>query len=89
MAHPCINCGGVCYCSFDIDDVVTGTTPAGCDGCGCKYQPQTEFLEDDPEEYDDTDPETDPVGWECIGCMEGFDYPGDCPHCGNPLDPYG
>lgn len=50
MAHPCIYCGGECYCSGDIDDVIVSKTPARCEGCGCE-----EMLNEDDDELDDDD----------------------------------
>lgn len=78
MAHPCYDCGSECYCHGDIDDVVVSKTPKNCGGCGC---------DDSRDDWDGDDDE--PVGYECLGCMKGFDNPGDCPICGNPLEPYG
>jgi hypothetical protein len=79
MAHPCFECGSECYCHGDIDDAVVSRTPKNCSGCGC----------DSRDNWDDDDDIYEPVGYECLGCMKGFDNDGDCPICGNPLEPYG
>lgn len=77
MAHPCIYCGGECFCCGDLDDVIVCKTPKMCQSCGCE------------EDFESDDDDLDQVGYECLGCMRGFANPGDCPICGNPLEPYG
>lgn len=51
--------------------------------------PPEDFDDDPPESFEELDDDFEPVGWECLGCMKGFARPGDCPICGNPLEPYG
>jgi hypothetical protein len=80
MAHPCRECFNECYCNGDIDDAVVSKTPKNCTGCGCEEL----FSDDDADDFAD-----EPVGYECIGCGKGFPFAGNCPICGNPLDPYG
>ncbi len=56
MAHPCFECGGECYCSGDIDDIIVAKTPRSCEGCGCwelLNQEKEDWGDDDDDEEDD------------------------------------
>lgn len=44
--HDCINCGGACYCSGDIEDHHVGDHD--CNGCGCD-EDEAQWAD----EYDD------------------------------------
>lgn len=51
MAHECINCGGDCFCSGDINDCLVSITPSNCkSSCGCEDTNQEYYLDDDENE---------------------------------------
>lgn len=63
MAHPCIECGGECYCHGDIDDCIVCKTPANCESCGCE-----EMFEDDSIIDPDDDNDYEPDFVPCSSC---------------------
>ncbi len=54
MAHECIFCGDVCYCSGDIDDT-QGMSDENCKGCGCETGREYNGDEDDFEPCSECD----------------------------------
>jgi hypothetical protein len=51
MAHPCFNCGGECYCSGSIDDVIVDLTPMSCTSCDwCQEQEEERHWSEDDED---------------------------------------
>jgi predicted nucleic acid-binding Zn-ribbon protein len=55
MAHPCIHCGGECYCSGSWDDIIVDHTPKSCKGCGCESF--LDWEDNDCDNYWDDDEE--------------------------------
>jgi len=51
MGHTCPECGCVCYCRGDIDDIIFDIPKNGC-ACDCWMDDEPDdtwdYLEDDP-----------------------------------------
>jgi hypothetical protein len=52
MAHTCPDCGSLCRCGGDIDDIDFGEDSEGADNCICclgREEDEDEFYFDDDE----------------------------------------
>lgn len=59
MAHSCPDCGSICYCGGDIDDINFGDDCDAadlCTHCTCKVcHHMLDHCQCDPPDYDDFD----------------------------------